>query len=154
MNKDDVSGLVERLDAATKDDHERGCQGRYYACSCGYDDSNAQLLQDSKEALTTLSARVETLEAALREQTARANKHWRTVNDKQYMIEALVSMLGPAALTVWRGWLEKGIQRIHYSWGPDADNLSGEERAKIMLEWDNAPRTLVSNVDSALESQL
>lgn len=95
--------------------------------------------------------RIEALEAALQEQTARADKHWRTVNDKQYMIEALVSMLGPTALTVWRGWLKKGIQRVHYSWGPDAANLSGEDRAKIMLEWDNAPRTLVSNVDAALE---
>ena len=23
------------------DDHERGCQGRYYHCSCGYDDAVA-----------------------------------------------------------------------------------------------------------------
>lgn len=81
MNKDDVAGLVERLDAATKDDHERGCQGRYYACSCGHDDSNAQLLQDSKDALTTLSARVETLEAALENLIAHCHEQERILTE-------------------------------------------------------------------------
>lgn len=110
-------------------------------------------IEAAKAERDRLQPKIEALEAALQEQTARADKHWRTVNDKQYMIEALVPMLGPTALTVWRGWLKKGIQRVHYSWGPDAANLSGEDRAKIMLEWDNAPRTLVSNVDAALESK-
>lgn len=116
-----------------------------------YPDEVRNNAETMREAFEALQSRIEALEAALRDQTARADKHWRTVNDKQYMIEALVSMLGPTALTVWRGWLKKGIQRVHYSWEPDAANLSGEDRAKIMLEWDNAPRTLVSNVDAALK---
>ena len=51
--------LVQRLDAAIKDDHERGCQGRYYSCTCGYDNDCSQAMQDAK-------SRIEALEAALR----------------------------------------------------------------------------------------
>lgn len=51
--------LVERLDILIKDDHERGCQGRYYSCTCGYDNDCSQAMQDAK-------SRIEALEAALR----------------------------------------------------------------------------------------
>lgn len=52
--------LVERLDILIKDDHERGCQGRFYSCTCGYDNDCSQAMQDAK-------SRIEALEAALRE---------------------------------------------------------------------------------------
>ncbi len=56
MNKDDVAGLVERL--LVPDVY--GYQGRKQA-----EEANT-LRQEAADALTTLSARVETLEAALR----------------------------------------------------------------------------------------
>jgi len=54
-----MSQLVERLRKQVGDDHVRGCQGRQYACSCGYDLSTEGLLE-------TAAARIKQLEAALR----------------------------------------------------------------------------------------
>lgn len=51
-----MSDLVERLRDYAKDDHERGCQGRYYDCSCGYDGKRDPLLEAA-------AARIEKLEA-------------------------------------------------------------------------------------------
>lgn len=50
--------LVERLREYASDDHERGCQGRYYDCSCGYDGKRDPLLEEAAD-------RIEQLEAAL-----------------------------------------------------------------------------------------
>ncbi len=55
-----MSDLVERLRAYASDDHERGCQGRYYDCSCGYDGKRDPLLEEAAD-------RIAQLEAALRE---------------------------------------------------------------------------------------
>ena len=65
-------------------------------------------------------------------------KFRRRSTDRQYMIEALVNMLGPTALKVWQGWQERGVQRVHYDWGPGAASLTGEERAAMVLEMDEA----------------
>lgn len=51
-----TSDLVERLREYASDDHERGCQGRYYDCSCGYDDKRDPLINEA-------AARIERLEA-------------------------------------------------------------------------------------------
>ena len=53
-----MSNLVERLRAYASDDHERGCQGRYYDCSCGYDGKRDPLIDEAAD-------RIEQLEAAL-----------------------------------------------------------------------------------------
>lgn len=53
-----TSDIVERLRAYASDDHERGCQGRCYDCSCGYDGKRDPLLEEA-------AARIERLEAAL-----------------------------------------------------------------------------------------
>lgn len=55
-----MSDIVERLRVYASDDHERGCQGRYYDCSCGYDGKRDPLLDEA-------AARITQLEAALRE---------------------------------------------------------------------------------------
>lgn len=55
-----MGDIVERLREYASDDHERGCQGRYYDCSCGYDGKRDPLLE-------TAAARIAQLEAALRE---------------------------------------------------------------------------------------
>ena len=73
----DDKTLVERLDTAIKDDHERGCQGRYYAysCTCGYDNDCSQAMQDAK-------SRIEALEAALREAVGLC---WNCGGDPTYL---------------------------------------------------------------------
>lgn len=54
-----TSDLVERLRAYALDDHERGCKGREYDCSCGYDAKRDPLLEEA-------AARIEQLEAEIK----------------------------------------------------------------------------------------
>ena len=42
-----MSNIVERLRAYANEDHERGCKGREYDCSCGYDDKRDPLLTET-----------------------------------------------------------------------------------------------------------
>jgi hypothetical protein len=64
-----VSDIVERLLNYSKDDHERGCAGRCYDCSCGYDDKRDPLMVEAADKITCLRARVAELEEALRKIT-------------------------------------------------------------------------------------
>lgn len=62
-----MADIVERLRAYAADDHERGCQGREYTCSCGYDDKRDPLLTEAADTITVLRAEVERLISALSE---------------------------------------------------------------------------------------
>lgn len=55
-----MSDIVERLREYTQDDHERGCAGRCYDCSCGYDDKRDPLMLEAAD-------EIEKLRAALRD---------------------------------------------------------------------------------------
>ena len=55
-----MTGIVERLRTYAVEDHERGCRGREYDCSCGYDDKRDPLM-------TEAAAEIERLRAALEE---------------------------------------------------------------------------------------
>lgn len=59
----DYGALIERLRLIYEDDHERGCDGRCYACSCGYDEANEATAKEAAEALSTQAARIAELEA-------------------------------------------------------------------------------------------
>jgi hypothetical protein len=54
-----VSDIVERLLDYSKDDHERGCTGRCYECSCGYDDKRDPLMVEAADEITRLRAEAE-----------------------------------------------------------------------------------------------
>ena len=54
-----MSDIVERLREYADDDHERGCAGRCYDCSCGYDGKRDPLLKEA-------AAEIERLRADLR----------------------------------------------------------------------------------------
>ena len=71
--------LVERLRGYASDDHERGCQGRYYDCSCGYDGKRDPLIEEAAD-------RIEQLEAALRE-IGNPPNHF-TINDAMAVARA------------------------------------------------------------------
>ena len=62
-----MSDIVWRLRAYALDDHERGCQGRCYDCSCGYDGKRDPLLEEA-------AARIEQLEADQRDTTEEFGK--------------------------------------------------------------------------------
>lgn len=78
----DVWVLVERLlDISQNDDHARGCQGRQYTCSCGFDDrafatadEAASLIQSQAAESAADKARIAELEAALKPFAAEASE--------------------------------------------------------------------------------
>lgn len=62
----DLGELTARLRGIATTDHERGCDGRCYACSCGWDEENAEIATQAANAIETLSARLRAAEGALR----------------------------------------------------------------------------------------
>ncbi len=62
----------------------------------------------------------------------------RRAADLSYMNLALRNMLGPYAQELVKTWDEKGVKRFHAFWGPGANELTGEERAKTILDFSNA----------------
>lgn len=55
-----MTDIVEKLRGYARDDHERGCQGREYDCSCGYDGKRDTFLVEAAD-------EIERLRAALKE---------------------------------------------------------------------------------------
>lgn len=51
-----MSDIVERLREYADDDHERGCAGRCYDCSCGYDSKRDPLLNEAADEIERLKA--------------------------------------------------------------------------------------------------
>ena len=59
----------------------------------------------------------------------------RARTDLEYKYTAIIDFLGPKATELIKRWEDTGVQRVHYSWGPDAHKLTGEERAEVALSW-------------------
>ena len=51
-----MTDIVERLRDYVLDDHERGCQGRCYDCSCGYDGKRDPLMGEAAAEIERLRA--------------------------------------------------------------------------------------------------
>ena len=49
-----MTDIVERLREYAEDDHERGCAGRCYDCSCGYDSKRDPLLNEAARTIEIL----------------------------------------------------------------------------------------------------
>ncbi len=49
-----MADIVEKLRGYARDDHERGCQGREYDCSCGYDGKRDTLLVEAADEIERL----------------------------------------------------------------------------------------------------
>lgn len=55
--------IVDRLnDICSTDDHERGCQGREYSCSCGFDDRTFATAKSAAEYITNMRQYISELE--------------------------------------------------------------------------------------------
>jgi hypothetical protein len=57
--------IVERLKGIATTDHERGCEGRNYACSCGWDEENMEIGNQAAALIEAQAERVRELEGAL-----------------------------------------------------------------------------------------
>lgn len=75
IDREAVALLVSRLRATTTTDHERGCQGREYACSCGWDEETMAIATDAADLIERLSAPMEAV--AWRWSFDRDGNQWR-----------------------------------------------------------------------------
>lgn len=50
-----MSGIVERLRNISRGDHERGCQGREYVCSCDYDETSWRTAEEAADEIERLT---------------------------------------------------------------------------------------------------
>lgn len=124
--------------------------GGFICADCGMREPKLSL-RECPAALTTPTPAVSTdKDARIAELEAENAKARRCATDRQYMVDALVQMLGPTGLQVWQRWQERGVQRVHAGWGPDAASMAGEERAQVLLEWETAPREPIDDVDAFL----
>lgn len=82
------------------------------------------------------------------EQELEIRRLTKLATDRHYFMDAYRNMLGPIGLKVAKMWDEKRVQRVHFSWGEKAFDMTGEERAQHILDWEAAPRTIVDSVDS------
>jgi|SanBayMetagenome_1026888.scaffolds.fasta_scaffold04503_8 ElaB/YqjD/DUF883 family membrane-anchored ribosome-binding protein len=55
-----MTDIIERLRGYARDDHERGCNGRYYDCSCGYDKKRDPLLIEAADEIERLREELDT----------------------------------------------------------------------------------------------
>lgn len=97
--------------------------------------------QQAAALITSQAAEIERLREAV-------NKERRRATDAEYFCVAYRNMLGPIGLKVAQMWEEKGVKRIHFSWAPAAAEMTGEERAQLILDWEYAPSREVSFVDN------
>jgi hypothetical protein len=56
-----MSDIVERLHEQRASDHVKGCDGRCYACSCGYDAATDALLKEAAAEIERLRTLVKDL---------------------------------------------------------------------------------------------
>lgn len=66
------------------------------------------------------------------------------------MREQLIKLLGPKARALWDQWQKDGLISMHIDLTPEGRKITGEDYAELLMSWNNAPRTLVENVDSEL----
>lgn len=64
MNKD-RKDLVERLRNISRGDHERGCNGRSYTCTCAYDETSWKTAEEAAAELDRLRRELEEARRAL-----------------------------------------------------------------------------------------
>jgi len=77
------------------------------------------------------TARLPAIEQSLAQERRRAT-------DAEYMLAALVPMLGPKGREVWAAWQAKGVTRIHHDWVKDPMTMEGEEVAQFHLDMEDA----------------
>lgn len=68
-----MSEIIERLNVIIDGDHERGCEGRTYSCSCGFDDRLLAATREAREVLTRQREEIAALVEALANACAAAD---------------------------------------------------------------------------------
>jgi len=133
MTREQIEAVCEALPCA----YEALTRAGYYQCA-----------QDMLDALTAIRQLQRDYDAAEKARKAAA----RDAMDRTYMQAAYYAMLGPNGRQMADVWRNKGVLRVHHSWGPEAAAMTGEERAAHMLAWDKAAETAepIHDVDAPL----
>lgn len=96
--------------------------------------------QELEADVMDLTDRVEFLTKSL-------NDMRREKTDLQYFLSAYYNMLGPKGREVVEMWNKMKMKRVHFSWGPEAHKMTGEQRAQFILDLENAPMRKVEFID-------
>ena len=67
-----MSDLTERLNRIWKDDHDRGCQGREYSCTCGFDEDVWKTAKEAADEIDQLTRELAEAERKLGEEITKA----------------------------------------------------------------------------------
>lgn len=77
-----MTDITERLRAVfTNDDHGRGCQGREYSCTCGYDDRVDAVAAAAADEIERLRAALKPFAKEWDERERLAEAHWSWFQD-------------------------------------------------------------------------
>jgi hypothetical protein len=98
---------------------------------------------NERQATARAVSRAEAAEQQVRDMEGEVRRLTTVAADRAYFMEAYRSMLGTIGLKVAKMWDEKRVKRVHHSWGPDAFSMTGEERAQLILDWEEAALTAV-----------
>lgn len=96
---------------------------------------------------------MEEMENRIAELEAEVKRLRTLATDRRYMMDAYRAMLGPKGLAVVERWEKNGVTRQHTYWGPDAANLTGEERAQVLIDAESAARREVPFLDGVAEAR-
>ncbi len=130
-----MTDLVERLN------DNCSCRKRQAAKVYCLDAEICDLNAEAADTIEAQARKIEKLEGAL-------GKERRRATDAEYLNRAYRNMLGESGLKVAKKWESDGVTRVHFDWGLKADELTGEERAELILSIEKSPKTLMEDIDS------
>ncbi|RVL48445.1 hypothetical protein CN138_08935 [Sinorhizobium meliloti] len=88
MNKEDRKDLVERLRNISRGDHERGCQGREYVCSCDYDETSWKTAEEAASEITRLRRELEEARRKAFEEAAAIAEEFHFMKDIEWWLNS------------------------------------------------------------------
>lgn len=125
--------IAAELLSFTTRDHERGCAGREYVCSCGYDTGLEAAVKRAADLITTLTAAI-----------ADDNKEMRRLNDENDRLRTEIEEL--------KGVLRADAERLRIA-GDRVDLATGCDTADAMADEIERLRSELDDLDVALEAE-
>jgi hypothetical protein len=99
-----MTDIVERLHGQITSDHIRGCTGRQYSCSCGYDAETERLLSEAAAEIKRLQAEAERLQRGEKVYLEGANRDATEIERLRTSIRTIGRRSAPSTRT-WDGMI-------------------------------------------------
>lgn len=81
-----------------------------------------------------LNNQVQSLTKQTEDLTKKLAAERRRATDAEYMLRAIIPMLGEKGRQVVKAWEDKSVVRVHTDWVVDPMSMQGEEVAQIQLD--------------------